>query len=80
MLMKHIEKKLETHRIDGPFFGLAVPGLDVPDHAILFPVSATPNVSLRLTLKFTCSILRHIDVQNKQHNQTGHLPTRRRRW
>ena len=81
-------KSIETHyslglfeiRIDGPFFGLAVPGLDVPDHAILFPVSATPNVSLILTLKFTCSILRHIAFRNTQQSQPGHCSHRKGHW
>ena len=81
-------KSIETHyslrfvsiRIDGPFGGLAVPGLDVRDFAILFSVSKTPNVSLRLTLKFTCSILRHTELRNKQRNQQGHLTTRKGRW
>ena len=82
-------KGIETHyslvglfeiRIDGPLFGLAVPGLDVPDHAIRFPVSAAPNVSLRLTLKFTSSILRHIELRNTQQSQPGHCSHRKGHW
>ena len=57
-----------------------MPGLDVPDFALLFSVSATPNVSLRWTLKFTCSILRHIELRNKQQNRPGHLTNRKGRW
>ena len=81
-------KSIETHyilrfgdiMIDGPFGGPAVPGLEVPDVALELSVSATPNVRLKLTLKFTCSILRHIEIRNKQHNQPSYLKNRRGRW
>ena len=81
-------KSIETHyslclcgiRIDGPSGGLAVPGLDVPDFALLFSVSAPPNVNLRWTLKFTCSILRHIELRSKQQNRPGHCSHRKGHW